>query len=617
MVLGSGMDPASFGDLQFVKFESITLVADSLFGSDGFVSNIVKKVQAFTKPIQPLIDFISFQVPGLSDLGLDVSVKSFLEEANPDSAAAIEDTINAIDAINHINLSGPEGNFPLGSLEVGDLANLRQLQNTTWTGTPTLTANALSSQLGPLDFPIITNTDATKSAVQLLLGGDATLFSFAQGFSAEFNLPDIPLFGIPPFLGFFLRPKAAFNLSLGFGYDTAGLRAAVSDADASHYQDHILDGFYIDNTMTHVHDDNGNDYNHYATSIDIIGELDLVARAVILEVSGGLAAQVNLHVDPSLNDGQQRVRLSALDQAINQGQIPFAASGSIYVTADIAVVIPTFWGNIVLAHVNLGHLTIVDFGADGHPAPEDDGNTIYVQKTDAARKVYVRMATLSTPTADDPKAFTKAILVEYPDVKEYYPVAKYTHDENGVLLPPEHIRDYNLIATKQAYHTVFVNLVAHYVPYDETGDQTIIVEDLTWDGQLTPVNAVLIGGTGNDTLEYQGAGKAILIGAGGDDILQSTNPNAASVAEFGDRIAANQTGYYDAGWPAEVQNRIDAQIEADGESPIVHAPGGPAILCPALVPTLFWPAAAEAIFSRGEHRPRFWAAPAPTNIRFR
>ncbi len=575
VVLVSGMLPESFGVLEDVKFESITLVGSSLFGSGGFVSNIVQKVQAFTKPIQPLIDFISFQVPGLSDLGLDVSVKSFLEEANPDSAAAIEATINAIDAINHINLSALTGDFVLGTLELGSLDTLRQLQNPNWTaGASQLNTISLPGQLAPLDFPII--TDPAHSAVQLLLGGDATLFSFAQGFSADFNLPDIPLFGIPPFLGFFLRPKAAFNLSFSFGYDTAGLRAAVSDADASHLQAHILDGFYIDNTKTHVTDSNGNDYDHYATSVNIIGELDLVARAVILEVSGGLAAQVNLHVDPNLNDGQQRVRLSALDQAISEGQIPFAASGSIYVTADIAVVIPTFWGNIVLAHVNLGHLTIVDFGADGHPAPEDDGNTIFVQKTDAARKVYVRMATLSTPTADDPRAFTKAILVEYPDLKEYYPVAKYTHDANGVLLPPEHIRDYNLIATKQAYHVVIdVNLQAHYVPYDETGDQTIIVEDLTWDGQLAPVDAVLIGGAGNDTLEYQGAGKAVLIGAGGDDILQSTNPNAASVAEFGDRIAANQTAYYATGWPTEVQNRIDAQIETDGEAPLVHAPGAP------------------------------------------
>jgi hypothetical protein len=572
VVLVSGMNVSQLGALSNANFASITLVGSSLFGSDGFVSNIVQKVQAFTKPIQPLIDFISFQVPGLSDLGLEISVKKFLEDNNPGSAAAIEATINAIDTINHIDLSGLAGDFPLGSLELTNLDTLRQ--NTTWSGLPNLTTHTLPGQFGPLDFPMITNATPATSAIQLLLGGDATLFSFSTGFSALFNLPEIPLFGIPPFLGFFLRPKAAFSISFGFGYDTAGLHAAVNDTNTSHFRNHVLDGFYIDNTKTHVSDDNGNEYDHYATSVDIIGGLDLVARAVILEVSGGLAAQVNLHVDPNLNSAGERVRLSALDQAIEQGQIPFAASGSIFVTADIAVVIPTFWGNIVLAHVNLGHLTIVDFGADGSPTPADDGNTIFVQKTDANEKIFVRMTTLSTPTADDPKAFTKAILVEYPDHKDIFPAAKYTHDENGVLRPPEHIRDYNLIATKQAYHFVSVGGVPHYVPYDETGDQTIVVEDLTWDGQIVPVNSVLIGGTGNDTLEYQGAGKAILIGAGGDDILQSTNLNAASVAAFADRIAANQTGYYETGWPAEVQNRIDAQIEANGQPPIVHVQGG-------------------------------------------
>ncbi len=565
-LLAAGLSADSFGVLSNVQFDALVFQADSLFGDGGFVRTVVEDVQAFTKPIQPIVDFALTNIPGLSDLGVDFSVADLLEQVSPGSRDFLE-LINYVNTLDVDQLNS--GDIPITDAFTLDANGLRQAGKTQWDGNGAPLVHPALGTYSQLDFPLL--EDPAGTVFQMLTGHDnVTLFQFQVGLNVPLDLPPIPLFGIPPFAGLFLHPSAAFNLSFGFGYDTSGLRAAVNDPD--HVFEHVLDGFYIDNTKSVVQDQKGNNYDHYATSIDVMGGLDLEARAAILLVSGGLHADVNLHLDPNLNDAQQRVRLSALEQQIEHGDNPFSAGGSLYITADLSVIIPTFWGDITLAHVNLGHLNIVDFGGTENGPPTSDGHTIYVHKSATNEKIYVRMTQFSAPDPEDPKAYTKAILVEYPDHKEVFPVAHYFHDPVlGDLIA--HIADYDLIATDRAYH--FDNsFPPQLVQDEEVGDQTIIVDDLTWEGQDFPVNAVLIGGSGNDALEYQGAGRAILIGAGGDDILQSTNPNAASVTAFGDRIDVGQTGYIDySGLPPEVVGLINAQVSQAGE-PLMHGPHG-------------------------------------------
>ncbi len=566
-LLAAGLSADSFGVLSNVQFDALVFQADSLFGDGGFVRTVVEDVQAFTKPIQPIVDFALTNIPGLSDLGVDFSVADLLEQVSPGSRDFLE-LINYVNTLDVDQLNS--GDIPITDAFTLDANGLRQAGKTQWDGNGAPLVHPALGTYSQLDFPLL--EDPAGTVFQMLTGHDnVTLFQFQAGLNVPLDLPSIPLFGIPPFAGLFLHPSAAFNLSFGFGYDTSGLRAAVNDPD--HVFEHVVDGFYIDNTKSVVQDQKGNDYDHYATSIDVMGGLDLEARAAILLVSGGLHADVNLHLDPNLNDAQQRVRLSALEQQIEHGDNPFSADGSLYVTADLSVVIPTFWGDITLAHVNLGHLNIVDFGGPENGPPTTDGHTIYIHKADKNEKIYVRMTQFSAPDPEDPKAYTKAILVEYPDHKEVFPVAHYFHDPVlGDLIA--HIADYDLIATDPGVH-LDDSLPPKLVPNDELGDQTIIVDNLTWEGQDYLVNAVLIGGSGNDTLEYKGAGRAILIGAGGDDILQSTNPNAASVTAFGDRIDVGQTGYIDySGLPPEVVGLINAQVSQGGEPPLMHGPHG-------------------------------------------
>ncbi len=106
---------------------------------------------------------------------------------------------------------------------------------------------------------------------------------------------------------------------------------------------------------------------------------------------------------------------------------------------------------------------------------------------------------------------------------EFQPITGGTPDDGWT---PIH---YNLVATTPA-------LDLFNDPEPETGSQTISVGDLVGDADGTPVNAVLIGGSGNDILEYQGHGKAVLIGGGGDDKLRAFNQQAQQVDEFGDDI---------------------------------------------------------------------------------
>jgi hypothetical protein len=114
--------------------------------------------------------------------------------------------------------------------------------------------------------------------------------------------------------------------------------------------------------------------------------------------------------------------------------------------------------------------------------------------------------------ANDPldQDYDSAIEVQYPDHKVDYLTAHYhkgaTSGSWGVTQDYAH---YNLIATDPP--------TANGAPVPVVGDQTITVGDLNGDGEGTPVNAVLIGGDGNDVLQYRGRGHAVLIGGGGNN----------------------------------------------------------------------------------------------------
>ena len=134
----------------------------------------------------------------------------------------------------------------------------------------------------------------------LLLGQNATLFSFTL---PEFSLPfktEIPVVAIPPFAGLFLDVKLLFTINLSMGYDTQGIKEFVHDvdmggADAGQLAADILDGFYLDNGTHKAVFDDYPDLTVHNTGINISGGVALAAKAIILKVEGGLFADVTCY----------------------------------------------------------------------------------------------------------------------------------------------------------------------------------------------------------------------------------------------------------------------------------------------------------------------------------
>ena len=219
--------------------------------------------------------------------------------------------------------------------------------------------------------------------------------------------------------------------------------------------------------------------------------------------------------DPSLDDsnGDNKIHFGKLASTIAAGENPFETSGSVYVSADVFVGLDTPFGSITVFHENIGYALLASFDtAQRPPQPLTDGSTIIIDKEARDEKIQVHMVQIPSADANDPHAYDEAIEVDYqavgadqPDRIEQYPVAHYS---NGIAADLAH---YNLIATNGS----------------NTGNQTIIVSNIVGDGEGDAVNAVLIGGLGDDTLEYHGAGHALLIGAEGDNNLRADNPNGA------------------------------------------------------------------------------------------
>ena len=471
--LASGINGTTFGSLANVGFDHVTLDAGSFFG--GYVENMIKNIQHFTKPLEPVVDVLTADIPGLSDIGIHASLLTLLDPNGSSDAMTALNTIKQINALDVTSLNG-SGQIDFGSFTIGNairstgasIASSNVAADVTQQADAAAgnTLNALgdSNSIDGIQFPIL--TDPLHNIFGLLTGQNATLFSFKL---PEFSLPfseEIPVIAIEPFAGLFLDVKLLFTINLGMGYDTAGLKEFVQDVnmgttDASKLSSDLLDGFYLDNgTHTAQFTDYPNLVIHN-TGIEISGGVALAAKAIILKVEGGIYADVDLHLDSSLDDpGTTQVRISKVAEQISNGEIPFTATGSIFVSADLEIVIPAPFEDIVLAHVDLVHITLLTFDVSNQVPTESDGQTIYINETTSDQTVHVQMEQLApdafgvappslgdlitgsgnfqgyffdNPDTADTKAYIEAIVVSYADHTETYPVAYY-HHVNGNLV---------------------------------------------------------------------------------------------------------------------------------------------------------------------------------------
>ncbi len=99
---------------------------------------------------------------------------------------------------------------------------------------------------------------------------------------------------------------------------------------------------------------------------------------------------------------------------------------------------PPIFGDIVLADVQLAHITLVDFDSNDDSPQYTTNSTIFIDKDSDSENIDVKMEQEDPSSFDtsfsqfnvtgtvDPKAFVEAIVVLYPDHKVSYPIALFS-----------------------------------------------------------------------------------------------------------------------------------------------------------------------------------------------
>ena len=277
------------------QFDDLSLTHIGLDVGDllpSFITSIVGEVQKYTKPLQPIADFLSAKIPGLSDVGLDFSLRSL---ADLDGEPGIGDAVDLINFLNHLPAAGQgsggriefssglqfkgdslsgvlDHSTALASSRSGALDKASDLLDKansmtedpasnqgffSGTGETDDDADADAATDGADDsgggvggsksfgfaFPIV--TDPIHGVLAMLSGKDADLVTFHASASASLHGTVGAQFG--PF-GVFLTGGLDVALNLSLGYDTHGLREAAQGGGV----DSLLDGLYFDNTATNI-----------------------------------------------------------------------------------------------------------------------------------------------------------------------------------------------------------------------------------------------------------------------------------------------------------------------------------------------------------------------------
>ncbi|HEV3082685.1 MAG TPA: hypothetical protein VGY66_23075, partial [Gemmataceae bacterium] len=382
---------SSLGSEPTVDFNNVTLDLGTFFSQ--FVGPILSKIQTVTKPLQPVIDFVTAPIPVISNLaGHNISLLDLAQIADPSDVQGIAAIIKVVSLINEVptnvsNVGIQLGNFDLGSktdvrtatqgsFDGLNLSNiplptdiLTQLQNA---GVSLPIQNFVSNLMpgagnaGGLSFPIL---DDPGSVFGLFINRPVNLF--------KATLPDVNL--AEPFDQFFsiigplgvelkgtLPNNDALELKthLEFGYDTYGLTTG-----------NPLDGFFVENASVTV-----------AAGIEADLELNLVVAKA--GVGGGITGTVTFTLhdpdapdpsddDASTNPPTPKIRADEIATDLQMGAFCiFDVTGTIdaFLHAFVSVGFDTPFGFVgwsddyTIADVKLTFSSSCN-GMDGNPQP--------------------------------------------------------------------------------------------------------------------------------------------------------------------------------------------------------------------------------------------------------
>jgi Ca2+-binding RTX toxin-like protein len=334
--------------LQYVGFENVGLDLGSYFSE--LIGPIVNKIAEVTEPFKPFLDFLTADIPVISQLAGPTSLLDLAElsgTVNPAIIKAIEIIDQVVDLSHQLTESLgsntdnlilyfdgflPDGALviyqapPQGfaaSLSAGSLPDLSD---------PNLDLNALADDIiGELDFlpdvlqdalgtvaegfanglnemlggsvkegfslPII---DEPSQIFGLLLGQPATLVQYDMG-PLEFGAEYSAFFSLLGPLG--VSINAEFDAQIGpltFGYDTEGISAFAAGGFRNPLQ--LFDGFYVGDTI------DGVDVPELQFDLGLWAAAELNLAVARGGVGGGLFAEIDFDLHDPDDDGRVRIK---------------------------------------------------------------------------------------------------------------------------------------------------------------------------------------------------------------------------------------------------------------------------------------------------------------------
>ena len=513
-------DPADydepFGDEVTVLFDEVRLDLDSFFG--GFASDIIRRIQDVTKPLDPVIDVLNTELPVISDLGGPETIAEMI------GGRTVADFVEAVEDINNIHVpeSGSMGGayVEMGWFQLSD-PRLPNPVVADYEGNPNALEDSqewyedvfdpettISLGKGPF-YVSVTPSDEDGlhlplfqdpvETYRLFAGQNATLLLYdlpqmAAGIGYE---EFIPLFGsIGTTIGGYLEVGA----DLKFGYDTFGL---AKYRESQNFFD-ILDGFFVfDQEIGPDGQPVGEDPNEFWIEMELGATMEVNVSFIVTVragVWGGLHGDVTFDLvdwtDPFTGRVDGHVRASELMEGASQGfECIFDTEGDL-------------WGGL-RAFVWVG--ISVDFGFFEIEIKLWDWSETLAKETLLDFSTSCPAATEPAPLAEyDPATGTLTLLSDVGDPycdKDIFFVRPLSDPEKGEGL---------LVSGRGAREEYFGEINLIRANTGENDDIVMIMPGVTAD-------AALSGGNGKDQLFYLGDGTAYLNGGAGADHLRSRN----------------------------------------------------------------------------------------------
>ena len=511
---------AQFGTISRLEFTNYRIDAGEVVS--GFLAPVFNELDKVLSPIRPTIDLLTTPLPVLSDLPplvtmlggtggqvrlVDVAAK--FGGAGGQSARtfvdAVADTLKFIDRFG--SYSAPTGQQRLwvnmGAFDLGGAdPRARGFQlakvapRVTVVSNPLAANNSATAEInaarGELQFterglriPII---EQPLSAFKLLMGQPVDLVQYGLPLmTADVTVkgPQFPIY--PPIMGE-ISGSIQLVADLSLGFDTSGFDAYR----AGGYQDpnRIFDGLYLINSSGPEFKVSSTVQLAAVTGIDV--DFGIATVTLKPEVAGGVQATMDLNFHEVQPDG--KMRLSELRNR--------ASSGPLCIF-DVEGGISAFLTASVEASVSVGR------------SPFDYDVTLIDESYELARVQLMDFSGGCTaqPTEELAKVVDGILIVDTTD------------DDDRISITPGRsageveVHARGLSKTYSGFTRIMVD--------GKSGKDSISVS------AGVAFDAELIGGAGNDTLRYQGNGRATLRGGDDDDVLYAGPGNDSLYGEGG------------------------------------------------------------------------------------